>query len=165
MLLPALAVATGLQAQTSLNIKTIDGKQTVNTISSIRKLTFTTGSVEVTKQSGTPQSYPLSSVRYLSFTNQAVAPVTEAPVVDTQQGSSLTLYPNPATNSINISYSFEGNEQANVTILDVEGRELLRTKITANDVTQLPLGNLQPGLYLCKVQTDKESVTQVFTKQ
>ena len=70
LLIPALAVATGLQAQTSLYVKTKDGNQTVNPVSTIRKLTFPTGgNVLVTKQSGTSKSYALNTVRYFSFAN------------------------------------------------------------------------------------------------
>ena len=153
------------RAQSTLYVKTKDGTQTGYTLSGIKKLSFPAGSVAVTKTSGTQQSYALSTVRYLSFADYK----TDAPEVEMQKGGNLRLYPNPATNSINIAYSFAEGEQAEVTILDIEGRELIRTTITHSVETRhalsLPLGNLQSGIYLCKVQNGKELATQVFVKQ
>jgi hypothetical protein len=85
---------TGLQAQSSLYVKTKDGTQTSFAVSNIHKLTFPTGSVVVTTNSGNPQSYTLSNIRYLSFADYK----TEAPLVKTQEGSSLTLYTLQVTN-------------------------------------------------------------------
>jgi len=68
---------TNVQAQSSLYLKTKDGIQITYAVSGIRKLTFPTGSVVVTNTSGNPQTYVLSNVRYLSFTDFK----TEAPLV------------------------------------------------------------------------------------
>jgi len=138
---------TGLQAQSSLYVKTKDGTQTSFVVSNIHKLTFPTGSVVVTNKTGNPQSYALSTVRYLSFADYK----TEAPLVKTQEGSSLTLYPNPASNELNISYLATQGGTMRLRIIDLQGQTVLeqtQQSTVGENKTRLDISPLPAGLYL-----------------
>ncbi len=58
----------------------------------------------------------------------------------------IKLYPNPASNVINVEYSLEENEVASVTISDVTGRVIKtaqlkpKTNVSTLDVTEIPTG-------------------------
>ena len=135
------------RAQSTLYVKTKDGTQTGNTLSGIKKLTFPTGSVAVSKTNGTQQSYVLSTVRYLSFADYP----TDAPLVETQDRSSLKLYPNPASNELSISYQAPQTGMVQLRIVDLQGHIVLEQQQQSNagkNETTLNISSLPSGLYL-----------------
>ncbi len=66
--------------------------------------------------------------------------------------NSLLLIPNPATNNVRCHFSFAEDTDlaAEVVVLNTKGEVLYRTKTYKREV-QLPIGNLQSGLYFVKV--------------
>jgi len=143
----AIAGFTNIRAQSNLYVKTKDGTQTTFAVSNIHKLVFSTGNVVVNNISGNPQSYALSNVRYLSFADYK----TEAPVVKTQDGSSLKLYPNPASNELNISYLATQGGTMRLRIIDLQGQTVLeqtQQNTIGENKTRLNISLLPVGLYL-----------------
>ncbi|GAK91800.1 chitinase [Nonlabens ulvanivorans] len=66
--------------------------------------------------------------------------------------SSISVYPNPATDFINISSS-NGLESA--TIIEVNGRMLSQTSFTGNATSQrVSLENLNSGIYFVAIKSD-----------
>ena len=75
-------------------------------------------------------------------------------VVDVNLDSYTSLYPNPASKSVNVvcSYKIKG-----YTLVDATGREVLSGKCNANSMA-LDLSSLQKGVYFIRLQTAKGSV-------
>ena len=75
-------------------------------------------------------------------------------VVDVNLESYTSLYPNPASKSVNVvcSYKIKG-----YTLVDATGREVLSGKCNANSMA-LDLSSLQKGVYFIRLQTAKGSV-------
>lgn len=71
----------------------------------------------------------------------------------------LKIYPNPATNVLNISTN--RNEVLNVTIVDVVGKEVLNESIQSS--AKLDVSQLQNGLYIIKFEGS--DTTYKFIKQ
>jgi hypothetical protein len=143
--------STQLQAQSSsLYVKTKDGTQTAYTVSGIRKLTFPTGNVVVTKTNGSSQSYALSNVRYLSFADYK----TDVPLVETQDEGGLQLYPNPASNQLTVNFRVAKSGNASISIVDFQGRTISQQTVASlagDNKTIVSLANIPVGLYLCSV--------------
>jgi len=76
----------------------------------------------------------------------------------------LRLYPNPATNQINITDEILNDKLANLEIYDLSGRQVLHQKIKFNNGSaDLPF-DLNSGIYLVKVIiNDGVSFVQQFT--
>jgi hypothetical protein len=76
---------------------------------------------------------------------------------------SIHIYPNPATNQLNVVSDAE-NALTSITLTDMQGRVVLTT--TANGTNQiLFIGHLPNGLYNVKVDTEKKSFySSVFQK-
>lgn len=73
----------------------------------------------------------------------------------------LKIYPNPASNSINIDFS-EEYEKANCTITDMTGRVVKSEQITSSS-PRVNLSGLPHGVYLLNIQFDnKNSLTTKF---
>ena len=77
--------------------------------------------------------------------------------------NSISIYPNPATNSITISN--DANALLNsIEISDINGRVVLTKKIDTTEV-QLSVSDLASGVYIVKVTTDKGIALKKFIKE
>lgn len=61
-----------------------------------------------------------------------------------------SLYPNPATNQVNIKFS-EPNKASNVVIYSLIGNELLNKKVDQSTNFKLNIINLKRGKYIVRV--------------
>ena len=109
VVLLALGIMT-LQAQ-SLYLRPQSGTQTAYSLSTIKKLTFSSGNVVVTKTSGNPDSYVLSTLRYMNFKNLI------AGLDNTTSNSISILYPNPVVDELNIKLTSDNHAKISIEIL------------------------------------------------
>jgi hypothetical protein len=88
-------------------------------------------------------------------TSQPCTPLGE--VTYTEQKVALLVYPNPADKDINITYNFEGDDDAVFQLFDVLGRMQLQTTLPNKlNQIQLHLNSLQPGFYSYRVTSGKQ---------
>jgi hypothetical protein len=73
---------------------------------------------------------------------------------------SITLFPNPATNTIHITGTAK---LLSYNITDITGRQV--TQQTANAQNTIDISNLNNGIYLCTLTTNKGTTIQKFVKQ
>jgi hypothetical protein len=72
--------------------------------------------------------------------------------------STVTLFPNPATSTVNVK--IEANTRANntvITLYDLSGRAVYREEFMRNTglvIKQLDISKLNPGFYTMEVVTD-----------
>ena len=74
--------------------------------------------------------------------------------------STLSVYPNPATDVLNISVS-NGTKVNNVNIYNVSGKLVTTAKVTAN---QINISELNNGVYFIEVLTENGKLTTKFVK-
>ena len=73
--------------------------------------------------------------------------------------SNVKLYPNPVNNILNIELS-NAIAIESVTILDLNGRTVLTSKVSSINTSQL-----QSGFYVARVDTEVGSITRKFIKK
>jgi len=74
----------------------------------------------------------------------------------------LTIYPNPATNVVNIIY----NKIKQVTVADIAGRMVRNMQVNGADMVQVNIAGLQQGVYLVRVtSTDNKTEVQKLIVQ
>ena len=77
----------------------------------------------------------------------------------------MSIYPNPATNSLTINLSqLQGLQNATVIIYDIQGKQLLHENISQSQ-TQIDISSFAKGIYIVKLQTDKECLQSKFVKE
>ncbi|HTA83775.1 MAG TPA: T9SS type A sorting domain-containing protein, partial [Bacteroidia bacterium] len=79
-----------------------------------------------------------------------------------------SLYPNPAVNTINLSFEMQGVAKAAVIkVIDLSGREVISTTaiISNGKVMPLNISELTSGTYFVKVITEKTTQVGKFVKQ
>lgn len=76
--------------------------------------------------------------------------------------SGISVYPNPASDIININLGENSNELEQIVLYDLNGRLLFASKLNNNDIEQhIDVSNLNSGVYLLEVKTQ---TTQLKTK-
>ena len=79
--------------------------------------------------------------------------------ITTEEGLGLEVYPNPFTNTLNIS-SQQPIQQVN--IYNIQGKII--SKISGNSLEFLDVSNLSSGVYLIQFSSSELSVTQKLIK-
>jgi len=74
----------------------------------------------------------------------------------------MIIYPNPASDIINLNYSVDENTTAKIYTLN---GALLRTIKLTDNHTEISILNLKAGTYILKIDGDKKSITKRFIKK
>lgn len=141
-----------LQAQNSLIVSLNDGSSSSNLLSSLNRVTFSAGNMNVIKKDASANSYAISNIRNMNFG-------VYSDVYDVSENqSTLSVYPVPACDFINIKNAPEG--QLRVVIFSLDGT-ILKNCVMSDGSQPIDVSCFKCGLYLLRVN-DK---TIKFTKQ
>lgn len=78
------------------------------------------------------------------------------------------LYPNPVSVELIIEWNARGNSQAQVTVIDLNGRIMgtqLLSSVPGFNQGKIPVAELAPGQYILRMSIDGELITEKFLKQ
>jgi len=81
--------------------------------------------------------------------------------------NSVSVYPNPATQNLNVRFNYAKETSANISIADITGRTLLAEQrdIKTGNAFQINIENLPTGLYFIKIETGSSSIVEKFIKE
>jgi len=134
---------TGLQAQT-MYVKQSNDLQTTYALSNVRKMTFLSGNLTVTKTDNSSGVYALSNMRYLNFSDLTSG--IEDPLRIQEQ--KLNAYPNPVSNVLNIDLAGTVEGEGTLSIISFEGKTVLSQQVSHAGVLTLDLSHLPKGIYI-----------------
>jgi hypothetical protein len=80
----------------------------------------------------------------------------------------IAIFPNPATNQATIEISGSVNNDAQLVMYDIMGRQVLSEKMNASDYfaeSYIDLSALNKGTYLVKIITNQRVYTKELVKQ
>ena len=84
-------------------------------------------------------------------------------------GSTFKLFPNPGTDKVNLSFGLnEPLSKAAITIYDLQGKQLQTTQLNVienGQVVSLDISQLQQGMYIATIATERERMTVRFSKK
>lgn len=143
--------STCLTAQNSLSMKFTDGTENATLISSVRKITFSGGSLLLNKTDASSNSYAISGIRKLIF--GIYSGINEI----TSDQTSISLYPCPASNYLRLQNAPEG--KTSIRIYSMNGVEMMNYNL-ASASQQIDISRLPKGMYLLKTNNK----TLKFTK-
>lgn len=72
----------------------------------------------------------------------------------TKENMELMIYPNPASNSINIYYPLIENKEAEISIYDMMGKQVLYQSLKGRKLLEINTTDLSNGIYFLKIQTN-----------
>ena len=110
----------------------------------------------------------LNGINFKEFTtSKIIKPVTEGVAIQTVP-QTLTVFPNPATSSININWNEMPSGEATLTVTDMTGREVYHSAISvanASGSAHVALPGLVDGAYLLRITSAVINYTEKLTIQ
>ncbi|MFK7832567.1 MAG: T9SS type A sorting domain-containing protein [Winogradskyella sp.] len=82
---------------------------------------------------------------------------------DFETTSTISLYPNPTTTTLNIDFT-NTISSGTVQVHDILGKRVFSQSISANNGLQIDVANWNTGLYLVKIVTENSTETKRFIK-
>jgi hypothetical protein len=102
---------------------------------------------------------------YLRYKWNTASYTTDIPQILTTP-LAMSLYPNPATSQVNVTFDEGGATKGQITVSDINGRPLRLVKYTGERSVAIPTGSLASGMYLLTVDIEgRQKETKTFIKQ
>ena len=149
---------SGLQAQT-MYVKETGGSIDSYALSSIKRLTFSSGNMKIIPMGGSTPTYVLANLRYVSFKNPAGIFETD------QKLSGLISFPNPVNDVLNIDLAGAKDLNGTISILSLDGKLLYTRQITEAGIVSLDVSLLPNGVYICNYSNKTEIKSVKIIKQ
>lgn len=88
-------------------------------------------------------------------------------VNELSQSTTISLYPNPAFDVLNISFDAVSDNSAVIKVIDITGKEIMSTNsaVSNGKIVRMDINSLAQGLYFVKVITPHNSQIIKFIKQ
>ena len=153
---------TGLQAQ-NMYVKEKSGTQTTYSLSAVKKISFLSGNIAISKIDGNSDVYSLERIRYLSFRDLSTSII---PLPTMLGVTEVQIYPNPVIDAFNIHLSKSENQNGIIEILSIDGIIVYSKAINShNNDFHVDVTSLSKGLYLCRINKGTSIETIKFIKQ
>lgn len=163
ILLSLWIVFSSLQAQDTMFVISNNGSNSQFLISSLRSLTFQTGSLHVNKLDGTNDFFQISSINKLFFSK-----VVKTGFINSEFGfNELSLYPNPVLSQLQIEYFSTSLRQGEISIVDLNGKIVFEQKITnviGENKLIIDITTLTNGIYFCRINIGNKMDISKFIK-
>ncbi|HPX75093.1 MAG TPA: T9SS type A sorting domain-containing protein [Bacteroidales bacterium] len=131
--------------------------QDIYQLSSISKLSFSGGNIVVHKTDNSNVEYVINEIRYMSFSDYTGI------YLPSEQEDMLTVYPNPASNLLNINLPSD-KLGGDLLVLSLDGKTLMSYKLVDSQ-TAIDLNTLPQGIYFCRYIYGTHSETVKIIKQ
>lgn len=95
---------------------------------------------------GLDQSYPQQKLWFFKTNTTGYLGVKKMPYVN-----SISVYPNPVTDVVNIDFSNINHSNVELQLYDISGRMVISKIITSSDNTKMDLSKLSSGIYILKI--------------
>ena len=141
----------------SLYVRNANETQEIYQLSSISKLSFLASDLIVHKTDNSTVTHAISEIRYMSFSDYVDI------FMPREQEDVLTVYPNPASNLLNINLPSDklGGE---LHVLSLDGKTLMSHKLVDSQ-TAIDINSLPQGVYFCRYIFGTHSETVKIIKQ
>jgi hypothetical protein len=77
----------------------------------------------------------------------------------------FSVYPNPSNGNVQINWTSTMSGKANISIIDITGREVMAQEAKTNEATRMNLNQLQNGIYFIKVTGNNAQHTEKIVLQ
>lgn len=108
-----------------------------------------------------------NSISQTALQNAIATALTSTGLAETSEQSSLTVFPNPASSNINLSYSLKRLDLVTISLLDLQGKtiaQLLKSDQAAGKHDfSFSTQDIPDGSYLVKVSTGTDEFTRTIT--
>ena len=129
-----------------MSVQNNTGSLTTDSLKNIHKISFSGGQIVINKETGSPSSYAIGSIRYVNILDpNATIPVSNP-------NWNLILSPNPIVDLLSIQLLMEGTQPIVLEILSLDGKNIYYTGSIDGQgaASQINIATLPAGTYICK---------------
>lgn len=163
-----LNISDHLQAQYQLVLEKKSGSIETFPVSSIRSIKFGTATMKLYQYN--PNN--IYGVDVFTWNIPEIAKYTFSSTADfgktiSSEKRALSVFPNPASEELNIAYTASGEESISIEIFDPSGRKIISVFNGKHRGFRLynPSLKLEPGVYFCRLTSDKGTLTKTVIIQ
>ncbi len=165
LLIMAQLFSLGLFAQ-SIHFNYIDGNNSTYNLVDVRKITFMADEMNLQLFDGSVYSWNVSSIGHYQYDENSIG------IVDLLSKANewmVNVYPNPATNLLNVKYNLPNEDKILISLFDIKGKLLL--EINAGNQAKgeheetLDLSTLPDGQYVCHISGQRNTISKNIIKQ
>ena len=145
-----------------MQVKEKSGTISIFAFKDIRKLTFAGGMMTVSGHDGNPETYALTTIRYVNFTDLS----TGVYPMENNKDECLILFPNPVQDMLTLNFKSSG-EAIQFEIMTMNGQTVYRNTIniqSGTNQTDIDVTSLPKGMYLCRLIDGKVVMMQKILK-
>lgn len=126
-------------------------------ISNIKSIKFQSSLMILKENNGTTTSWDITNINNYSFTSSLG--IDDNVFIEK---TNLTIFPNPATNLVNIQFNSNINSTIKIEIIDINGRIIDQIHNGEHLDGQIYKwnSNVQKGIYYCRLMTDYKTITK-----
>ncbi len=145
----------------TLYIEKTDGTRVDYSLSSIGKISFSSGNIMITKMDKSSEVFELSNLSSLKFSDTSTG--IKEPLAF--QDKMLNVYPNPTNRELNIDLPVTVHQKGTISIIGIGGNILMKRQITEERLVILDISHLPKGIYFCRYNSPGEVKAVKFIKQ
>lgn len=138
-----------------------DNSTSVFSIEEVQKIDFDNDQLILHQTNGTVVSWDIDVIDYYSY-NDDVTGIESA----TENKLSMSVFPNPSSSQLHINYNLLSNQEAVLTILNVEGKviEIFNLNQVSKSTKQIDVSAYPAGQYFVRIDGAKFSLSKRFIK-
>lgn len=137
------------------------GTEAMFTMTNIRKLVFTSGSLNIVKYDNSDNLFNVEDIQHLTFSDVEVG--IDEPIY--VENKTLEIYPNPVDDVLNVDLTGVKDNNGIIRIYNLKGKVLLENKLDVTGVVPVNLKSLSSGIYLLTYSNAVEVKTVKIIKQ
>lgn len=158
-LLAILSISSQLNAQ-RIEFNFTNGTNLAYEIDDVRKITFGTDVMNLHLWDGTVYTWNLNSIGHFEYNENAL--------IDEANEWQINTFPNPVENNLQIQFTITKEENISIGLYDMQGKRVLQKPLgQLNSGTyqeSMDLNEIQAGIYFCRIEGRKKSVTKKIIK-
>lgn len=165
-LLMILVTISTISYSQQIHFDYTNGTKSSYKVEDIRKITFTGDVMNLHLLDGSDYSWNVSTIGHYKY-NEATTNTQE--IINLANSWELSLYPNPTSSVLNLSFNLPQSEVIVVSVYDLNGKLLQETnfgqKQPGKNEVSVDLVGLSTGTYVLKIQGNQNAITKKIIKK
>jgi hypothetical protein len=163
VLILALSIST-VNAQ-SVYFTHTDGTNVAYNLSDIQKITFDLDLMKLYLLDGTIFTRNVSTIENFQYSENSV---NVENVLNEINDWSFQIFPNPTKDLLSLRYKLPKSEKITISLFDLQGKLILVKEVEkplGENQDNIDIHHVSPGIYICRISGEKNSISKQFIKQ
>ena len=132
----------------------------------VRKITFEGDVMNLHLLDGSLYAWNVSTIGHYEYEETAL---NTQELLDKANAWNLSVFPNPASTNMNVSFNLPKADEMSITLYDLQGKVVLEKKLGTKAMGEyqevLNISALPNGIYVCRISGVHNSITKQIIKK